>query len=102
MFTRYLLTTALGCGGLVLSAQSLAQAEPWADISVPVQNYHSPLGQYHGWKPQAPGDWRQANDEVGRIGGWQSYAAEVWEASQSQSEDAAAPAPHPGHQHHAH
>ena len=37
----------------------------------------SPWASYRPWRDQAVGDWRQANDLVGRIGGWRTYAREV-------------------------
>ncbi|TVP89053.1 MAG: hypothetical protein EA348_09220 [Pseudomonadaceae bacterium] len=64
-------------------------ADP-ADASAPVadQEYHSPLAGYQRWQYQPPGDWRAANDKVAEIGGWQAYAAEVWEASQQSASEA--------------
>ncbi len=77
-------------------------ADP-ADAAVPVadQEYHSPLANYQRWEYQAPGDWRAANDRVAEIGGWQAYAAEVWEASQQAdaADDEPDTADHHGHHH---
>lgn len=80
-------------GGLlaVLAWHSHAQAtqpDPSGANVVPPVTYQSPLHSYRGFEHQAPGDWREANATVGRIGGWQAYAAEVWEASQSQDDGA--------------
>ncbi|SDT87977.1 hypothetical protein [Halopseudomonas salegens] len=75
-------------------------ADP-ADATAPVagQEYHSPLADYQRWQYPSPGDWRAANDRVAEIGGWQAYAAEVWEASQQAdaADDAPEPADHHGH-----
>lgn len=94
-------------GGLlaVLAWHSHAQSpqsDPSVAAAVPPVTYQSPLQSYRTFQPQTPGDWREANDTVGHIGGWQAYAAEVWEASQSETmaaddnTDSAADA----HQHH--
>lgn len=94
-------------GGLlaVLAWHSHAQSprpDPSGTAAVPPVTYQSPLQSYRAFQPQTPDDWREANDTVGRIGGWQAYAAEVWEASQSEelatkdNTDSAADA----HQHH--
>jgi hypothetical protein len=71
----------------VLAWHSHAQAtqpDPSTATAVPPLSYESSLQGYRGFEPQPPGNWREANDNVGRIGGWQAYAAEVWEAGQSQ------------------
>ncbi|WP_394244887.1 hypothetical protein [Halopseudomonas laoshanensis] len=64
------------------------QPDPSGADVVPPVTYQSPLHSYRGFEHQAPGDWREANATVGRIGGWQAYAAEVWEASHSQDDGA--------------
>ncbi|WP_152486830.1 hypothetical protein [Halopseudomonas pelagia] len=93
-------------GGMlaVLAWHSQAQAappDPSAADAVPPVVYESPLQSYRRFEPQLPGNWREANDNVGRIGGWQTYAAEVWEASQSQDGGAEADAGDANpHQHH--
>ena len=38
--------------------------------------YRSAFENYRGWEEQPVVSWRQANDLVGRIGGWQTYARE--------------------------
>jgi hypothetical protein len=62
--------------------------------------YTSAFDGYRRFDDQKVGRWRDANDNVGRIGGWQAYAREA-------AGEAAAPAPaqpasvphdaHPGH-----
>jgi hypothetical protein len=80
----YSFTKGLLCAGLLFSLPVVADSsKPWADVAVPVTSYSSPLADYQRHSPQTPGNWREANDTVGRIGGWQAYAAEVWEASRS-------------------
>ena len=44
---------------------------------VPAAEYRSPFADYRPLGDEAVGNWRAANDEVGRIGGWREYAREV-------------------------
>jgi hypothetical protein len=71
-------------------------------------SYRSVLEGYQPFADQKPGSWRDANDNVGRIGGWRAYANEVQGAGAvapqpaasgpaGSAAPAAAPAPHPGH-----
>jgi hypothetical protein len=39
--------------------------------------YTSAWANYQPWRDDAVGDWRQANAEVARIGGWRVYARET-------------------------
>lgn len=38
---------------------------------------HAPFDRYQRWRDEAPDDWRRANERVGAIGGWRSYAREL-------------------------
>jgi hypothetical protein len=67
-------------------AGSSAQAEP-AAAQV------SAFKQYRPFSDQAVSDWRAANQTVGEIGGWQTYARETFNA---QRQNPAAPAAKPG------
>ena len=42
----------------------------------PAFPYQSAFEGYRAFREQPVGSWRQANDLVGRIGGWQAYARE--------------------------
>lgn len=89
---------------LVLAPAAWAdRAQPWEDIPTASESYQSPLSGYRGFQPQRPGDWRAANDTVAKIGGWQAYAAEVWEANRTPPADSDAerdPESGPHHHHH--
>lgn len=50
-----------------------------AEAAIPALEYRSPLGTYRGVDETPLQNWREANDQVGRIGGWRSYALEAWE-----------------------
>ncbi len=78
-----------------VGAQSLSDpADPAA--RVPAAAYRSPFADYRLLGDEAVGNWRAANDEVGRIGGWREYAREVQEAdSPSKAPGAASPKPIP-------
>lgn len=66
--------------GTVPSRQSAPTAEsPVADRSALTPRYRS---TFEGYRPYADEgvtatSWREANDRVGRIGGWRAYAAEI-------------------------
>jgi len=81
----------------------------WAELPDPldsaavttVLDYQSPLKTYQGFREQPLRNWREANELVGRIGGWRTYAMEPWEQS---SDSAPAPSAMPmednAHGHH--
>jgi hypothetical protein len=56
-------------------------------VSVPRLTHESVFKQYRGQRDEKLRSWKDANDEVGRIGGWRAYARE------SQQPDAAASQP---------
>jgi hypothetical protein len=51
-----------------------------ARIAVPPVRYESSLRGYRRADSEPVGNWRDANDTVGRIGGWRAYAREASEA----------------------
>jgi hypothetical protein len=55
-----------------------ARPDP-ADASAPVPPLvvRSALGAHRGMTDETLGSWREANDTVGRIGGWRTYAKEA-------------------------
>lgn len=59
-------------------------------------NYTSPIGAYQAYVDQPVQSWREANDLVGRIGGWRAYAREMPEKNPDQGKSAASD-PHAGH-----
>jgi hypothetical protein len=106
---RILLPGAL----LLLSSVSFAQAGASAAKSgLPSKlQYASPLQAYKAYADQPVESWREANDRVGRIGGWRAYAKEIQtgepakDVPQEPAKTPAAPAkapaapadPHAGH-----
>lgn len=93
------------------SPGSTAQsASPASSVEL---TYRSPLDTYQRFTDEKVGSWRDANDTVGRIGGWRAYAKEGQQAEPQGSTSpantgtpssparapAAAPAanPHEGH-----
>lgn len=101
---------------LSLAGAALAQASGKAkgDAAPPVLpstlEYRSSLGSYKAYAEQPVESWRDANDRVGRIGGWRAYAKEIQsgEPAKESAAPAAAPAapaapsasppdPHAGH-----
>jgi hypothetical protein len=89
---------------LVCLALLAASAGVWAGLpdpldaeaTTPALDYQSPLSAYQGLADQPLQGWREANELVGRIGGWRTYAQEPWE--QPAAADApSAPSPHSQH-----
>jgi hypothetical protein len=48
-----------------------------ASAAVPTLVYRSSLATYRRHSMEQPLSWREANDKVGRIGGWRAYAREA-------------------------
>ncbi len=92
----------LPCMLLTLAGASLAQpASEAAQPTLPSKlQYVSPLRTYKPYADQPVESWREANDRVGRIGGWRAYAREIQTGMPAKaSAEASAPAadPHAGH-----
>lgn len=54
------------------AAANLQAASGDADLG-----YRSPLDGYQRFTEEQVGSWKDANDNVGRIGGWREYAKEL-------------------------
>lgn len=77
-------------------AQSPAQASP-APASSPVE-FRSSFEGYQPYTEEKIINWKEANDRVGRIGGWRAYAKEAQQPSGGSAPPEAKPAdPHAGH-----
>lgn len=86
-FRNFRSAAALFAAAGLLAAQS-ASAAPTAQASASAASaassspaakspsYHSPFDGYRKFADQPIVSWREANDLVGRIGGWQAYARE--------------------------
>lgn len=85
---------------LALTAALAAHAQPATRVAKPDPSdpraitpplvHESSLAHYRKFSDEKPIAWREANDTVGRIGGWRTYAREA-----RQPEPAAAPASTP-------
>lgn len=81
---------------LSLSARGAAPAV--ATLPVPGLAFESALQGYPFFVDQAVMSWRDANDTVGRIGGWRSYAREAAQAEAARpSGPATSQGAHGGH-----
>jgi len=82
----------------VAAAQAPA-AQDTRGPSLPTQlRYTSAIGTYQAYEDQPVQSWREANDRVGQIGGWRTYAKEARTAKPA--EPASSPPssdPHAGH-----
>ena len=91
---RWLLPAACTVAVSAAAAQNpppaTAPSDPLdAQATVPAFAYRSALTDYRRIGDEAPVPWREANDTVGRIGGWRAYARE---ASAPEAPESAAPA----------
>ncbi len=93
---------SLALGALLLAlgsaqAQNPARAarpDPLnAQAAVPALAYSSSLATYRRHAEAEPIGWREANDNVARIGGWRAYARESAAASATPAASASTPAP---------
>lgn len=82
----------------LLAGSALAQAAAEQKPSTPPAqlSYISPLNGYQAYTDQPVQSWQDANDTVGRIGGWRTYAREARTAEPAKDAAPAAPA-HEGH-----
>jgi hypothetical protein len=110
--SRWAILITLG-GSLAAQAQqpaapAAASARPAASAAVPGDlSFRSALEGYRPFADEKPASWREANDNVRRIGGWREYAREAQgtpaaPASRGAEGGAAAPppgGPHSGHKH---
>ena len=69
------------CIGAV-SGQAIAAAPDPVDANavIPATIYQSPFAGYRPLGEDKETPWRDANDTVGKIGGWRAYAREAAEA----------------------
>lgn len=52
------------------------------DFVPPLLSYSSVFKNYHGYREEAVASWLEANDTVGRIGGWRAYLEETFQPDQ--------------------
>ena len=98
------LVVFMACASLPVAAQTntAAQAAP-AQPQVPVasQVFRSALEGYQPFSDDKQVPWKDANDTVGKIGGWRAYAKEAAQPANTSDTPAAANAsavnPHAGH-----
>lgn len=94
---------------LLCAAAAAAQSQPLkpalkpdpldAGAKVPRLVYESSLLRYQRLSADEPVGWREANDKVGRIGGWRAYAREA-QRPEAAASDAAAETAKPMHHGH--
>ena len=82
---------SLATGSMAQTARAAGQP----DLPSKLQ-YVSPIQAYKAYADQPVESWREANDRVGRIGGWRTYAKEM--RTGEPAKDSAPPTdPHTGH-----
>lgn len=88
------LCVVLGAPASLPMAGAQSRPDP-ADPAAPVPaaTYRSAFADYRPLGEEAVGDWRAANDEVRRIGGWREYAREAQAPEEKPGAAPSAPAP---------
>jgi hypothetical protein len=91
--------TATGCALLADAAQAQTNVAATAGAPTQPQPFQSALDAYRPYTDEPTGDWKKANDEVGRIGGWRAYLREANPPVGSGNATGGQPKadPHPGH-----
>lgn len=87
MHTRFFVAALLPLASFASPVQS--QTPLNAQAPVPTLSYTSSLSSYRPVLELSVGSWREANERVGRIGGWRVYQREAL----SPPSAASAPAP---------
>jgi hypothetical protein len=85
MNIRFYLPLALFTG-LTSAAQAQSPLDPQAPV--PALRYTSSLSTYRPVSDWHVGSWREANERVGRIGGWRVYQREAISAGAMPTETA--------------
>jgi hypothetical protein len=70
---------AVACSAAFAQVQTAAAAAP-GQAPAAVPNYVSPLREYRAFADEPVASWREANETVQRIGGWQAYSREAYQA----------------------
>ncbi len=102
---RWLLPAAL-CATALAALAEPAKPDPLdAKATVPPLVYESSFKEYRRFSEEKSLSWREANDNVARIGGWRAYARESQSpdappAATKASEPASKPMPHRHHSGH--
>lgn len=82
------------------TAPEIAAVTPNAHVQTAPGQYRSALESYQPYSDTKMVPWKEANDAVGRIGGWRAYAKEAAEAQTPAAPARAASGaadPHAGH-----
>lgn len=89
----------LSVSGVVAQPVIGAAATTTSQVGAPALEFVSPIGDYKVYEPQSIQSWKEANDNVGRIGGWRNYSRETTQGQPSPSAPAASggSAPHTNH-----
>jgi hypothetical protein len=78
----------------ILAGCAAAQTVPPTASASPAAApaYRSALDGYRPFADESPGSWKEANDNVGRIGGWRVYAREARGGASAPAAPSSAPA----------
>ena len=92
--SRWLLPVGLIAAASSIAAERNAKPDPLDPAaSAPLATYRSTFTGYQRTRDDKLLPWKQANDEVARIGGWRSYAREAAQPTDAKPAAPGAPAP---------
>ena len=79
--------------GMGLGQAIAAAPDPTdANVVIPATDYRSPFADYRPLGEDKNTPWKDANDTVGKIGGWRAYAREAADAMKARNAPDAAKA----------
>ena len=83
----------LGLAATAVHAQTGASTAPAATVKAPATApaFSSVFDGYQPYSEEKTANWRQANDNTARIGGWRAYAKEAAEPNPAASTSPAKP-----------
>lgn len=97
--TRAMLACLAAWLAWAVAGTALAQTPAPAPVTPTSYGFQSALEGYQPYTDEKIQSWKEANDAVGKIGGWRVYAKEAQQVQQAPAAPGAAsqPDPHAGH-----
>ncbi len=97
LFLLTAVTLPLSTTGAQPAQNSGITAQESTEFLPPALLYSSVFENYHGYQDQEVASWLEANEIVGRIGGWRYYLEEAYQSDQHQVTQPEESLHHSGH-----
>jgi hypothetical protein len=85
--------TCVGAFSLATSSAVIAQSTPMQNTRT--LSFKSTLSQYKPYTDEKTVDWKAANDDVGKIGGWRTYLKQANEPDKVEPDNSKSETPKP-------